>query len=125
MCSGVHLDAQNVDGETALHFLTRRLRSTKAIEAMLLAGASTEKRRCNGYTPLIYALHSGEEDNATVLLNAGADANVQDEQGRNLLHFAIASRNISVEFIGQLSTQIPIGNIRIKMGTLPCSKLSN
>lgn len=92
---------------------------------MLLAGASTEKRRCNGYTPLIYALHSGEEDNATVLLNAGADANVQDEQGRNLLHFAIASRNISVEFIGQLSTQIPIGNIRIKMGTLPCSKLSN
>ncbi|CAG8396505.1 unnamed protein product [Penicillium salamii] len=99
---GVHLDAQNVDGETVLHFLIRRLRSTKAIEAMLLASASTEKRRCNGHTPLIYALHLGQEDKATVLLNAGADTNVQDEQGRNTLHFAIAPRSISVEFIGQL-----------------------
>lgn len=98
----VHLDAQNSDGDTALHLVIRRFRSVEAVEALLSAGASTEIKDRQGRTPLFYALNLEQEEKAMALLDGGANVNCQDETGRSLLHLAIASRRISTDFINRL-----------------------
>jgi ankyrin repeat protein len=62
--SHIDLNAQNNDGDTVLHLAIRRFGSVKAIEALLDAGASTERKDTKGRTPLWYAVFLKQEEKA-------------------------------------------------------------
>ncbi|KAJ5127738.1 hypothetical protein N7448_008517 [Penicillium atrosanguineum] len=99
---GVELDAQNNDGDTALHLVIARFGSIKPIEALLAAGASTEKKGRRGHTPLMYAIYLDREEKALALLKGGANVNCEDENGRTPLQLAIASDRIGIGLIRQI-----------------------
>jgi ankyrin repeat protein len=98
----IDVSAQNFDGDTALHLAITRFESVKAIEALLAAGASTEKKGRKGHTPLLYAMYLQREEKATVLLDGGANVNCQDGDGRTPLHLAIASNKMGTGLIRRL-----------------------
>ena len=119
--SHVDLDAQNNEGDTVLHLATRRFGSVRAIEALLDAGASTERKDAKGRTPLWYAIFLKQEEKALKLLERGADVNCQDETGRTLLHLAVSSSRISSQLIKHLiSANIDV-NQPDNNGSLPLS----
>ncbi|RMJ23335.1 STYKc [Aspergillus sp. HF37] len=99
---GVNLDAQNLDGDTALHLAIARLGSVDSIRALLDAGASTERKGREGRTPLLYAIHLRREDKAGVLLDGGAAVDYADENGRTPLHLAIAKKRIRPALIRRI-----------------------
>lgn len=110
--SHIDLNAQNNDGDTVLHLAIRRFGSVKAIEAILDAGASTERKDTKGRTPLWYAVFLKQEEKALKLLERGADINCQNETGRTLLHLAVASNRISSQLIEDLiSANIDVNRI--------------
>ena len=54
------------------------------------------KRNSDGFTPLIIAEKMGEHTIAHMLLQAGADPNVQDKQGRTAVHYAAGDGDLSM-----------------------------
>ena len=49
-----------------------------------------ESRASNGFTPLLYAVQFGGQDNIETLLAQGANTNVRDHRGNGVLHIASA-----------------------------------
>ncbi|KAK3256127.1 hypothetical protein CYMTET_34721, partial [Cymbomonas tetramitiformis] len=59
-----------------------------AVQALLEAGASTDKHSKAGYTPLIAAAASGHEPVVRILLEAGADKDAKDLEHRTVMFVA-------------------------------------
>ena len=68
----------------AIH--TNKLQS---VEALLRAGANVNRSCCRGLTPLILASGNGQSEIVRLLLQRGADALHQGEDGRTALDVAI------------------------------------
>jgi hypothetical protein len=75
---GASVDAQEVEGRTALWFSSRNRRQ-KCVELLLGAGADPNLADHYGRTPLMRAKNLAI---ATVLLQSGADPNLKDNEGR-------------------------------------------
>ena len=52
----------------------------------------TEKRTCEGETPLMLACRLGRTECASVLIDAGADQSIRNQKGENILHVATSQR---------------------------------
>ncbi|GLA35563.1 hypothetical protein AnigIFM63309_011407 [Aspergillus niger] len=96
------IDAQNSSGDTALHLAIARLGTVPAIQPLLDAEASTNIKGRQGRTPLLYALYLEQEAVATALLDKDSDPHALDNHGFSALHYAVASRTISIQFIQRL-----------------------
>lgn len=62
------------------------------IEALLTAGAETEKKNAQGCTPLFMAAANGHRPCCTVLLRAGADAEAMTTDGRRMTPITVAEQ---------------------------------
>ena len=80
----------NKEGWTPLHYACSG--PDKGVAAWLLTqGAEIDSRSPNGSTPMMLAARYGPYDLAEVLLKAGADASLRNEQGLTAADFAQAA----------------------------------
>ncbi|MCL2334579.1 MAG: ankyrin repeat domain-containing protein, partial [Endomicrobia bacterium] len=63
------------DGNNALLIAAGEYDRAEVIDILIKAGADTEIRNKNGYTPLMLAIRNGRAQNALVLIKAGANVN--------------------------------------------------
>jgi len=85
--AGAAVDAQDGDGQSALHEAVRW--NMNAIVGDLLgAGADPDLRDEDGWTPLHMAAYWGVPQMVQALLQAGADASLEDDAGRTALAVA-------------------------------------
>ena len=84
--NGVDVNAKLPDGTTALHLAAHQL--PEVVDALIKKNADVNARTTKNETPLMIAVANGHKEAAQSLLDAGADADVQLEDGRVALHFA-------------------------------------
>ncbi|XP_059139282.1 putative ankyrin repeat protein RF_0381 [Physella acuta] len=84
-----NINFQNVLGETALH----RAYNDEIALALLEMGVDKEIRTNKGHTALMYAADARRLSLTQLLIKHGARINVQDNEGRNALMFAVAGAN--------------------------------
>ena len=89
--AGSEMEAKDNNGRTALfHAVCGSASNHDNIISILLArGADHNARDNNGWTPLRLAWDIGREARFTLLLDDGADPNVQDCEGKTLLHVIV------------------------------------
>lgn len=96
------VDAQNFQGDTALHFAIIRIGTVDAVKALLQSAASTALKGRKEQTVLQLAISLDGEEIADTLLDHGADPNCVGQNGITPLHLAIRSSRISTKFLGRL-----------------------
>lgn len=84
---GANLNAQDVDGDTALHCAVKT-GNVNLVKLLIEKGASIKTRDKLGSTPLMWAGGYGQDQAARILLEHGADPNEKDDQGRNAAQWA-------------------------------------
>jgi ankyrin repeat protein len=88
VASGVNVDGQDADGNTALHMAAEKGRHG-TVDALLRCGADTEVRDNEGRTALLRAAGALYKPVADVLLLNGADIHAADWERETALHKAI------------------------------------
>ena len=92
--NGAEVDANDSYGYTPLYYAlwTDGNDSEEIVRALIASGADVNKRSPSDkrYSPLVFAiwLREGREDNVKVLLDAGADIDVKDDNGLTPLYWA-------------------------------------
>ena len=87
---GAYTDLQNTEGETALHFVVRAKGDSVGISRRLIEnGADVNARTHNKHTPLMLASSNDDINLVNFLLKNGANVNLEDDQGRSALHYAV------------------------------------
>ncbi|KAL2840418.1 ankyrin repeat-containing domain protein [Aspergillus pseudoustus] len=82
------------DGKTALHIAVLNGRDTDFMEVLLQEGKmDLNCRTVEGRTPLSCAVEKGDAEIFNLLLNAGADRETRDEEGRTLLQTALVDED--------------------------------
>ena len=91
----VSLDAQDVQGETAL-MRAASLGNTTAVKGLLEAGASTQVQAHTGGTALHYAYAGGKAAEAVIqiLVDAGMNSDAEDKSGRKPAAWAAEAKAI-------------------------------
>jgi len=87
---GAYVNAENEDGNTALHSAARG-DSSESVVILCKSGAKLNVKNKNGQTPLHFATQKGNPEMVKTLLSFGADASQQDEKGYTPLHYAAIS----------------------------------
>ena len=85
---GVDINAQNSDGETALHHASYE-HNIKIMNILFKKGADPNAQNSDGSTPLHYGY--GDVNTIKLLISHGARINARDNQGRTPLHSACYS----------------------------------
>jgi len=87
--SGLHWSTTDKNGCTSLHYAVDSC-NKKLVQWVIQEGAPIEARdNVSGWTPLLrVAATSGDHDTCEVLLDAGADVNLQDYAGKSSLMMA-------------------------------------
>jgi ankyrin repeat protein len=80
-------------GRSALHFAASIGTNLDLIEALVTKGADVNAQSSGGETPLMKAIAFDNADAAKVLLEKGADAELENTMNRNSFSFAKASKN--------------------------------
>ena len=75
--------------EPSIH-VAARVGGLAKVKAFLKNGVDVNARDPDGYTPLQFAVQSGQEDVVELLIAKGADVNVEDDRGETPLHDAAA-----------------------------------
>jgi ankyrin repeat protein len=90
LTSGVKVNAQDNEGNTALHLA---MHSKQCVEVLLKNGANPHQQNVDGLTPLLYALTHGKKDNELdpEALIKVSDPRKTDSNGRSALHLAAAN----------------------------------
>ncbi|MGA1840052.1 MAG: ankyrin repeat domain-containing protein [bacterium] len=65
----------------------------KIVEALIDAGANSNRADKSGWTPLTYAVYEGKRDIVRLLLEKGADPNKTDNNGETILMYAVNSKD--------------------------------
>lgn len=65
-------------------------------QLLLSHSPDLEARDALGWTPLTVAAASGQLENATALLDAGAKVDAANDKGQTGLHYAASKGNVSV-----------------------------
>lgn len=98
LAHGANVNAQDTVGNTPLHAAAGSFASPASTTALLLsAGADPNIRGRHGATPLLYAARAGKAEVVTLLIESGADIDVQEQfmyaspldSAATLGHFAV------------------------------------
>jgi len=92
------VDAQRNDGRSALHMAVEQAEDISVVSKVLSMGSAVSPKDARGITPLHLAVAKGNPvgDAVTrVLAEAGADLNAARNDGRSVLHQALAAPSIS------------------------------
>ena len=87
--AGASIDFQNLQGNSALHFVSHR-GNLELVDLLLGLKANPRLTNAEGNTPLMYAAHSGHEEVCAALLEAAAPVDVKNRGG--LTAHAMAER---------------------------------
>jgi len=105
IAKGADVNLRNSEGRTALMYAARN-GDTPALNALLKSGASVNITDNGGETALTKAATSScNEETVRALLNAGADLQARDRQGRNALDSFRASYACPESKVGSLLQQ--------------------
>ena len=102
--AGVDPNSRDIDNKTPVHYAAKTWKPNNKILLLLLdAGGEVNVRdRDWGWTPLMYALHQNNISIFELLLKAGADPNIQSNNGNTSLHWAVLFNYKSPEIIKEL-----------------------
>eukprot|EP01112_Ceratiomyxa_fruticulosa_P004101 TRINITY_DN1445_c0_g1_i1.p1 TRINITY_DN1445_c0_g1~~TRINITY_DN1445_c0_g1_i1.p1 ORF type:complete len:727 (+),score=136.48 TRINITY_DN1445_c0_g1_i1:310-2490(+) len=94
---GVHVNAQNKNGETPLHkSIFNNTVRLLMVNLLLEAGADVNILNSRGESPLHFAVRLGREDLVSVLIRAGADITVRGSEKKSCYELAVESKNQKV-----------------------------
>jgi ankyrin repeat protein len=86
--SGAHIQARDRCGKTPLHHAASgRHKDSNPARILLEHGAATNMRDAENWTPLHYAAAAGNQAVVELLLEMGADSEIEDNLGRKPLTF--------------------------------------
>lgn len=85
--SGIHVDASDDDGETALMEASEK-GWVQVVHELLKQGAAVNRVDEDGRTALMYAANKGQTEVVKALIAAGANINARDEDGETALQIA-------------------------------------
>ena len=86
---GVHVDAQNNRGNTALAIIATTCDNLDALDVLYRYGANVHQMNKRGETPLHRAVLRDHQETVTWMLSRGADPNATDLLGHTALHSAV------------------------------------
>ena len=93
--AGADPNLADADGDTWLHYAARKFSRTdghtEVLQAIISPGIDVNTANKRNVTSLMIACKEGEKDAINVLLNAGADPNIADDNGDTCLHNAAGS----------------------------------
>ncbi len=81
---GAQIDAQDPDGDTALHFAAL-IGNIKPMKVLIDAGADVNTSNHHGWTPLMNSASMGNYECVRILLEKGADVDARSEEGNTSL----------------------------------------
>ncbi len=93
MQKGIEVNITNSDGATLLHMAARHGHRDIA-ELLVKQGANPDAQDNQGLTPVQWTVLRGDKAMTEWFLERGADPNAPDRAGRNLLHLAVAPREL-------------------------------
>ena len=82
----------NTDGDASLHGAVGANGSEEKLQELIKYGADVNAVNKSGKTPLLLSCFYGQQDSVKLLLGAGADPTISDEQGFSCLHAAVDGR---------------------------------
>ena len=100
---GANVDLQDSYGKTALHYALGSLNFLFEILCCLIQkGADVNTGSNDKLTPLMIAAEKGHINALTLLIKFGADADLQDKNGKTALHHAVYGSDVSCEILSCL-----------------------
>lgn len=116
--AGADPNSRDIDNKTPVHYAAKGWKPNNKILLLLLdAGGEVNVRdRDWGWTPLMYALHQNNINIFEILLKAGADPNIQSNNGNTSLHWAISFHYKSPKIIKELLDAGADPSIRNELG---------
>lgn len=99
---GADIDAQNWEGDAALHLVIQRLGTVDAVKILLDLKATVDIKGRQGRTPLQYAIALGKEEIAMVLLDYKADPDCTDNDGASALHILVKSKRATTKLLEKI-----------------------
>lgn len=93
-CEGLHMVVDSWGPETLNHKLLYFVQNPSLTVAILARGADPNTTGPYGFTPTQVCVIYGYERSLQVLLDGGANIQVQDEQGRTLAHLATEADSV-------------------------------
>ena len=95
---GANVDKKNVNGTTPLNFAIAG-NNVQVVEFLIKLGVNINHKNLHGSTPLHYAiigLHSISPKISIILIEAGADVNTLDGEGKSPLHHLREQKKIGI-----------------------------
>lgn len=83
LSAGVFVDSPDITGKTTLHYAAESPRGSDSIKVLLKHKANVDSQDRFGASPLLIAIQEYIVDVIPTLLNAGADLNITDGEGRS------------------------------------------
>jgi hypothetical protein len=90
--SGADVNAQNQNGNTALHLAVYN-NNEETAKSLIEFGADVNAQNQNGNTALHLAVYNNNKETAKSLIEFGADVNAQNQNGDTALHLAVYNNN--------------------------------
>ena len=100
---GANVDLQDNYGKTALHYALGSLNfSFEILCCLIQKGADVNTGSNDKLTSLMIAAEKGHINALTLLIKFGADADLQDKNGKTALHHAVYGSDVSCEILSCL-----------------------
>ena len=116
LSAGADSNIVTFDGYTCLHYAVLGDCSKEVIQAIINHGAVVNAKCKKNITALMRACGKGNRDAINVLLNAGADPNINDSDGDTCLHYA-AGGPCSKDVIQEIINHVADVNAKSKNNT--------
>ena len=78
--AGANVNVSDTDGDTSLHLVVKKELSIQTIQILIDKGASLNTVNDQRQTPVLVSCNKSQMDTARMLLKAGSDPNIADEE---------------------------------------------